>query len=74
MPAGRQSGFDPLYIISNGHSKKGTVAKNSCYIKEFASWKIGHKFEWNPRIQELGYKQYLISSHTKIWYWIIILE
>ena len=27
MPAGRQLGFDPLYIISNGHSKKGTVAK-----------------------------------------------
>ena len=37
MPEGRQSGFDPLYIISNGHSKKGTVAKNSWYIKEFAS-------------------------------------
>ena len=37
MPAVRQSSFDPLYIISNGHSKKGTVAKTSCYIKEFAS-------------------------------------
>ena len=37
MPEGRKSGFDPLYIISNGHSKKGTVAKNSWYIKEFAS-------------------------------------